>query len=964
MDYKELLQELYDRTNQGLDIIYDVVPESRVHQQNAKKKFRYRAGEDKDPSAMIYPPNANDGCYGIVDFGIDVHHKMSPIELYMRNRGYADSDFMRALLELRAQYGLSGELKESVNKPRYECRMAVEGEKDGDKLWKAREVFTHPELTLWGLGIKPEHLTMYLWKPLTELSFIKNGKVHTYYSTDSYPQFIEECPYTDDNGNEHVFYKLYRPKAVHKKDRFLTIGKEPEDYVFGLDALIRAYHQNGDMKLKCVLLVSGGSDAVNATKHGYQCVWKSSETAKLSERNYKTLLQYAKVVIAVPDTDKTGISCGKTLARRFPELKVVWLPKEEMEKTRDVRGNAFHDLKDYLTLHPDGKQFANMVYQAQRIKFWQEVRDMKGEVVDYTLSLTGLCYFLETHDYFILRDEHSKEVRFIHLNGCVVEEVTRYDIGVFLEQWMRDHWCSDHLINKVLRGNDLNKHMASRLKQVELDFSSGTRDSQFFYFRNCVVKVTAQTITTYRYDEMEGSDRYVLKRDIIDHVYREFPAFFDVIEQEDGQYSVTINSTASEAFCFFINACRMHWRQEMELRFAGDAEAAKAYAESHRFCIDGEGLESWQIAEQMQSLANKLYSIGYELHHFKTMSLAWALFLLDSRIGDSDECNGRSGKSLMIKFLECFAKTVKIEAKNPKIVERQFLFSEVVRDTAIIAVDECHKHLDYSFFFGKITNDLSVERKGVDQFTIPASVSPKFIIATNFVIKNMDPSTTDRLLPCVFSDYYHVKSENNDYLESRSVFDDFGHNLFEDGYMGWDADVAFVMQCVQFYLAQVTRHNTKLMPPMGAIEQRQKVARMGRDFQEWAEEYYGPGSEHLDVPERHIEVYRNYCPGVNVPSRGDLSCFTAKLKAYCAFAPHIACYNPARITGSKKDGERFRKSENNVLVAYIYVESLPAEEKVPTSASSGGDATQQEFDFDSAYDDYDNPRLADGECPF
>ena len=33
------------------------------------------------------------------------------------------------------------------------------------------------------------------------------------------------------------------------------------------------------------------------------------------------------------------------------------------------------------------------------------------------------------------------------------------------------------------------------------------------------------------------------------------------------------------------------------------------------------------------------------------------------------------------------------------------------------------------------------------------------------------------------------------------------------------------------------------------------------------------------------------------------------LKNYCNFAEHIACYNPASVTGKKTDGERLRRRD-------------------------------------------------------
>ena len=64
-----------------------------------------------------------------------------------------------------------------------------------------------------------------------------------------------------------------------------------------------------------------------------------------------------------------------------------------------------------------------------------------------------------------------------------------------------------------------------------------------------------------------------------------------------------------------------------------------------------------------------------------------------------------------------------------------------------------------------------------------------------------DPSTEGRIWPLPFSDYYHVRTPQNDYRESRSIRDDFGKNLMGTEYdeQDWQRDFAFMTQCVRTF---------------------------------------------------------------------------------------------------------------------------------------------------------------------
>ena len=48
---------------------------------------------------------------------------------------------------------------------------------------------------------------------------------------------------------------------------------------------------------------------------------------------------------------------------------------------------------------------------------------------------------------------------------------------------------------------------------------------------------------------------------------------------------------------------------------------------------------------------------------------------------------------------------------------------------------------------------------------------------------------------------------------------------------------------------------------------------------------------------------------------------TKNLKAYCDYASHIHCLNPAFITGKEKDGKRIIRRAEGVMTCFYYIQS-------------------------------------------
>lgn len=906
MGKTDLLQRVYEATRSGLDIITDLLPAVDDAVINNKKAFRLRTDE-RTPSAHLYPPDPKRPYWHVKDFGMGEGGGLfSPIDLYMWDRGYGQDKFRMALEELAERYGLQELLANSSNKPDIEQREARPDEIGAMPRVKLMEGWGGIDLSCWGANVQAAHLDTYGWKGVSEVAVTYGDKVMVRKPTPTYPVFAQQCDYVDEQGQPQVFYKVYEPLNPDKARRFLISGKKPQNYIYGLQAVRRRFQEQGEEKLSVLLLVSGGSDAVTALSYGYPAVWLDSETKGLSDFDYNVLMKYTRWLVNIPDIDETGIKAGQRLALTHLGIHTAWLSQSDMGGLHDNRGRRCKDLRDYCRLNPSKKAMDTLVNRAVKAKFWAMHENKQGQK-EYTLSLTSLNYFLELNGFFTLKDETRREPVYIRIEGIIVQRITAKTIVNFLKNWMEQQGLPKALQDKVLRSRDLPTNNVSTLRERDdLDFSRATAKTQRFYFRNCWVEVSAERIATHRYSESDG--HYVWQDSIIQHDYRPMPDMFSVITDEEGRYNVDIAAGVelSNLFKFHVNTSRLYWRKEDE----GGLELT----------VD-------EIAEQNLSLASKLANYGYLLSSYKSESEAWATICMDSTLAENaDECNGRSGKSFYVNAAATMAKTFKIDAGTTSFRDPRFIFDGVTEDTSLVFIDECPLRFNYNFIYGMVSGDFRVEEKNRHSFVIPFAQSPKFVLATNFTLSRHDPSTEGRIWPLPFSDYYHVKTPKNDYRESRSIRDDFGKDLMGTQYdeHDWQLDLAFMLQCVRFYLS-LKPGERRIMPPLSRIERREQMAAVGKDFRQWADDFFAEGSGHLDCNLKAEQVLNDFNQETKFgwpPKK-----MTQHLNAYCLFAEHIHCLNPAIVTHKEKDGERWvKRDDNGQLKAYYYVQSVKAVE--------------------------------------
>ncbi len=550
---------------------------------------------------------------------------------------------------------------------------------------------------------------------------------------------------------------------------------------------------------------------------------------------------------------------------------------------------------------------------AMPAKFWISYQNKDGRW-KHEIDTACLFNFLNLNGFYALHDDNSTVTQFVRIHGNIVKKVTVKDIKEFVRKWVIDRFEERDILNLILNTPKLANNALESLQEIDLNFTSYTNISQLFFFPNKTVEVKNAAPGSDSIIEYEpGSDdlhNYVWEDSVIPHTFKKQPDAFTIkaCKDEFGRpsFDIEIHNVNSHFFGYLINTSRLFWRKELEYNFENkEKEEALRYHAEHKFDISGEGLTTEEIEEQKKNLINKIFSFGYMLHHYKSPSRAWAPMAMDNKIGEDNECNGRSGKSFFFKTLSLLQKTVKLSGRNPKLMDNPHVFDQVTQHTQMLLLDDCDRYLNTSLFYDNITSDMTVNPKNNQSFTIPFEDSPKIAFTTNYVPSDFDPSSEARLLYMVFSDYYHQKTEDNNYLETRSIRDDFGKDLYGRDYTEdeWVADINFWLQCCAFYL-QLIKEPVKILPPMENIIKRKFKADMGTNFEDWANGYFSRESGNLDKFLQRDKVLEDYMYYAKT-NKITMQSFTRKLCSFVKLCPWIDELNPDEY---KNSSGRIQKS--------------------------------------------------------
>lgn len=308
----------------------------------------------------------------------------------------------------------------------------------------------------------------------------------------------------------------------------------------------------------------------------------------------------------------------------------------------------------------------------------------------------------------------------------------------------------------------------------EIFIQKDGRHSKYFYFRNGFVEVTKEGYQFKDYSQLTG---FIWKNQILDRDFKKPDE----------------NESFIEKFFKRISGRRNDETQE----FLFDAE---------RF------------------LSIKTIT-GYNLHSYTETKL-FATLLTDAALGQDDEPNGRTGKTLWGKALGQMLNAnkdsqvyIEINGKNfnPREENR---YAAAGLETSLIHINDLWRKFNFENLFNDITEGIEVKRLYMDKYTIRA----KIVLSSNLSVQINGESAKDRVKIFEFSDYYN--SQFNPSIE-------FKHWFFTD----WDADEwarfdLFMIKCCQEFFENGVFEANSIN-----IEKRTLEEHTSPEFLIWMDEY-------------------------------------------------------------------------------------------------------------------------------
>jgi len=220
-----------------------------------------------------------------------------------------------------------------------------------------------------------------------------------------------------------------------------------------------------------------------------------------------------------------------------------------------------------------------------------------------------------------------------------------------------------------------------------------------------------------------------------------------------------------------------------------------------------------------------LTTIGYLISTYKSRGSAKAVILGDSIVEDTEISFSMGGNGKGTTLLICgYARP--LITVNGKTFDRKdkFPYQSVKYDTSVIALDDVTSRFSFDHIFSDITDGLNINKKFKDNVYIPFEASPKFVITTNFPLKQSGGSFKRRMHMVDYSNYFNA---------NHTIHDEFGHDFFCES---WDEDEwsryhLFLCKCCSKYV-EFGLHQSKETTSSAAF--KNLVAYTGNEFYQWA----------------------------------------------------------------------------------------------------------------------------------
>lgn len=693
-----------------------------------------------------------------------------------------------------------------------------------------------------------------------------------------------------------------------------------------------------------LIICSGPRDAINTYFHSdVHVCWPHSEKTDISLPTMKRLLSIAETVYVMYDIDAVGIDAMNKLAMKYIDLRVIYLPEYLKNYTDRRTGRLCKDAEEYFNYYRPkdenssfegsvNEHFRSLMKNAKTMKFWNEEytfrKDADGEKFrkcKYTLKFSSLAQFLCANGFYKYIDE-AKDTRFVYVKDNIVEVLRDDDIMTRVKELMKDylfrndHYNNDEISDAISGQTKVSKDTLLEIKPIQLNFKSWGKDYEYFFFKNCAVKVTKDGILPQRYADIHCH----VNRDAIlpwDFTLNNRELFEIKLNPEyvirKNQYETQIadkrlDADTKEKLSIEFNSYERLWKYKLSLsKSISELPAPMQFVyDTGRIYWKKEesGLELSIEEKQRQDMQfiNKAAGIGYGLSRYRTNSRQLMTCFVDYKVMDERKSCGGTGKSIykellmMVRSLN-FIPGGDFRTKPGEMSLNFCRFQDTIDSNVFI--DDLRKDIRGDEF-KNITGNMKTRSLYQNEILLPESRTPKLFITMNGYFDLSDPAIYRRSYLLPVSDYYHPTNYTGT-IKERTPETKFGKDLTKEA---TEEERQVIMNMLlkfcQFYL----RVQEVIRPPVekDGIQRYLYSAIREEFFIEWANGYFST-TWHFERPIYYKEMIIDYLEkrGDDVTeelinkTRGD---FKKYLKLYCdssqiSINPQVV-YEPRRATSA------------------------------------------------------------------
>ena len=634
-------------------------------------------------------------------------------------------------------------------------------------------------------------------------------------------------------------------------------------------------------KFKRLVLCSGPRDAINTYyMSDVHVCWPHSESVRISSDIVKRLSKIADELYVMYDIDATGKKRSTEIGLKHLQFKVINLPEDLQDIYNPRTGKGCKDASDYFyyygsTLKDENirQHFEGLLLTAKSFKFWKEraSRQNTGEgsrvaVTKYEIQNKNMHVFLPALGMHRYKDSKGM-AKFITLRDNKVR-IIRNDSGEveltaieLMKNYLYKHWSyyNEDLEESISSSTKISTKTLGQLPAIKLDFTSFGEDFDYFFYKNCAVRITADGWEEQKYSDLPFA---VNEDSILDANWRDSEErLFDIVYNQE--YVENLTRLHHEKLQKLTNQDEINIEKDLFKRqltlFRYKLRLNKRWEEmppmiqylwhTCRFFWEQEerGVEMTEIQLQFCHIhfINKIGALGYLLSRYRTSRRQYMVEMTDYHIINGKR-NGRNGKSTVGKVL------LPLVRKGQEIVGQTFKsrnetiginFNGYVQTRdSYIYIDDLNTKIPVSTFINLLER-ITIKTLYENEETVSAEESPKMIISHNVHFTDQDPEGTykGRLYTMYFSDYYHEASEDGKRL-LRTPETEFGDLLGGSSEKDLQQTREMLAYALSFYLKENKERGeaVRIEAPIESHDEMEKARRALHNdtLWEWATVFF------------------------------------------------------------------------------------------------------------------------------